>query len=63
MSLGALYLTAIAINEQKYANSKNKPLKFIEIAKQEDINGILLKLKDKPDVEPHADLIWWINKV
>lgn len=65
MIIEALFLTAIVINEQKRINNKGKSQQFFNYFMSEGIDQLLVKMErqDKQDIEAHADLIWWCNKV
>ncbi|KAH7722004.1 Zinc finger in N-recognin family protein [Aphelenchoides avenae] len=54
----ALFLTGMALNEQLRENVDDRP-KFTTVAKDEGILELMTALEGKPEVEVHADLLWW----
>ncbi|KAL3116459.1 hypothetical protein niasHT_006906 [Heterodera trifolii] len=59
----ALFLTGMALNEQKLAHQRNETFNFLRLAKTEGIFNFLMSLKDKPAAEAHGNLLWWIMKL
>lgn len=60
----ALFLTGMALNEQKrIINEKDETFCFWERAKEEKLFEFLSKLENKPEVETHASLLWWVLQV
>uniref|UniRef100_A0A183C9E3 E3 ubiquitin-protein ligase n=1 Tax=Globodera pallida TaxID=36090 RepID=A0A183C9E3_GLOPA len=57
-----LFLTGMALNEQKSAHLRNESFNFLRMAKAEGIFDFLVRLQDKPEAEAHNDLLWWIMK-
>lgn len=54
----ALYLTGMALNEQLREDNGEGPV-FTAVAKQDGLLELMSALEGKPEVEVHADLLWW----
>lgn len=61
----ALFLTGMALNEQKrvFEEKEDVPFYFWERAKEEKLFDFLSKLENRPEVEAHANLLWWVLEV
>ena len=58
----ALFLTGMALNEQ-LREDVEETQNFTTVAKDEGILELMTALEGKPEVEVHADLLWWTIQV
>ena len=63
LSLGAIFLLGMAVNEQKRANSQGHEFNFIKMATKEGIFEKLERMMNKSEVESHSDFLWWLITV
>ena len=53
----------MSLNEQKRAHDEGREFDFLKMVKAEGIFDMLERLLDKPEVETHNDLLWFVLKV
>lgn len=58
-----LFLLGMSLNEQKRAHTEGKEFKFLQKSNASGIFETLERMMNRPEVETHVDLLWWIIKV